>query len=321
MSEHVLITGATGFVGSHIAATFVEAGYGVRCGVRASSNTRWVDGLRAERVIVGFDRPGDLTRAVEGVDAVVHAAGLTRARRTSDYHLVNAEGTRRLAGAALEAGVKRFVLISSLAARGPDASSRDGLDHPTSAYGRSKVAAEGYLRRFGDRMEIVALRPAGVYGPRDTDFLPLIKLARSGWLILPYGPGLFQPVYVADVARAVLAAASREAVGFGPFPVAEPTRYTWRRIVAGLEAALEHPVRTVRLPAPVFELSGRVSEWAAKPLGTPPVFDERRARDLAVHAWTCDPSSAEQALGWRTEVPLTEGLRRTAQWYRQAGWL
>jgi nucleoside-diphosphate-sugar epimerase len=321
MPERVLITGATGFVGSHIAAAFVEAGYDVRCGVRASSNTRWIDGLQAERVTVDFERPGDLTRVVEGVDVVVHAAGLTRARRKSDYHRVNAEGTRRLSRAALEAGVKRFVLISSLAARGPDALTKDGRDRPASPYGQSKLEAETHLRSLNGRMETVALRPAAVYGPRDTDLLPLFKMARSGWLVLPYGPGLLQPVYVADVARAVLATARREAVGFGPFPVAEAAHYNWHRIVAGLEAALEHPIRTVRLPAPIFELAGRVAEWAAKPLGTPPVFDERRARDLAVYTWTCDPSGAEQALGWRTEVPLSEGLKRTAGWYRQSGWL
>lgn len=321
MPERVLITGATGFVGSHITAAFTEAGYRVRCAIRASSNTRWLDDLQIERVTVDLGRPGDLRKAVEGVDVIVHAAGLTRARSANDYYSVNAEGTRRLAQAALEAGGRRFVLISSLAARGPDTSTKDGQDRPVSHYGRSKLEAEAHLRLSSERMETVALRPAAVYGPRDTDFLPLCKMASGGWLALPPGSGLLQPVYVADVARAVLAAARHEDVGFGPFPVAEPARYTWQQVVAGLEGALERPVRTVRLPALVFELAGRVAEWAAKPLGSPPIFDERRARDLAVHAWTCDPSGAERALKWHAEVSLREGLKRTVRWYRRAGWL
>jgi nucleoside-diphosphate-sugar epimerase len=251
---------------------------------------------------------------------VVHAAGSTRARRAGDYLAVNAQATRRLAEAAAAADVRRFVLISSLAARGPDASSHDGRDRPASAYGRSKAAAEDYLRGFGDRMETVALRLAAVYGPRDTDFLPLIKLACAGWLVIPDDSLLLQPVYAQDVAQAVVAAA-RACVGFGPLPVAEPGRYNWREVAEGLGRALSRPVRTVRLPAAALVLAGRVAQQAGRLPGVVPVLDERRARDLAVNAWTCDVSGTEEALGWRAEVPLFEGLERTVRWYRRAGWL
>ena len=321
MTERVLVTGATGFVGSHIATAFVEAGYRVRCSVRASSNTRWIYGLPVERVAVDFGRPGDLAEAVADIDVVVHAAGLTRARRASDYHRVNAGGTRRLAEAALGAGVGRFVLISSLAARGPDALTKDGRDRPASPYGRSKLEAETHLCSVSERMEVVALRPSAVYGPRATDLLPLFKMARGSWLVVPPELHPLQPVYVADVARVALAAARNEAASFGPFPVAETARYAWQQVAAMLEGALERPVRPVRLPPFVFELAGRAAESAAKLLGSAPVFDTRRARDLAVHAWTCDPSGTEQALGWRAEVALSEGLKRTARWYREVGWI
>jgi nucleoside-diphosphate-sugar epimerase len=319
MPDRVLLTGATGFVGSHIAGAFVEAGYEVLCGVRASSDMRWISDLPIERVSLDLKGGAEgLPRAVENADLVVHAAGITRARRVEDYHSVNAEGTRRLAVAALEAGVRRFVLISSLAARGPDDPTKD--DHPESAYGRSKLEAEAYLRSLGGRMEAVVLRPAAVYGPRDTDLLPLFKMANRGWLPLPSGANLLQPVYATDVARAALAAV-REPLGFGPFPVAENRLYTWKEVIAGLEKALGRTVRTVRLPAAAFTLAGRAAEWAARPFSAVPVFDERRGRDLAVHTWTCDISATEKALGWRAEVALSEGLERSARWYGQAGWL
>jgi nucleoside-diphosphate-sugar epimerase len=319
--DRVLITGATGFVGSHVARVFVRTGYEVRCGVRASSDPSRISDLDVRLVPLDLgDRPEDLPLAVENVDLVVHAAGITRARRAEDYRSVNAEGTRRLAAAALEAGVRRFVLISSLAARGPDDSTKDGRDHPESLYGRSKLEAEKHLRSLGDGMEAVVLRPSGVYGPRDTDLLPLFKMASAGWLPVPSGAGSLQPVYAEDVARAALAAA-REQAGFGPFPVAENGRHAWHDVVAGLEKVFGRRVRAVRVPDTAFVLAGRAAEWAARPFSAIPVFDERRGRDVAVNAWTCDVSGTEEALGWRAEVPLLEGLERTARWYEQAGWL
>jgi nucleoside-diphosphate-sugar epimerase len=320
--DRVLVTGATGFVGSHVAQAFVEAGHKVRCGLRATGDPRWISDLPVERVSLDLTRPEDLSQAVEDVGVVVHVAGLVKARRTSEYSLVNTEGTRKLAAAAKEAGVRRFVLISSLAARGPDNTpARDNRDPPISAYGRSKLKAEEVLRPFGEQMEVIALRPAGIYGPRDTEILPLFKMAREGWLILPSGPQVLQPVYVADMARATLVAAGRTAVNFGPHPVAEASRYTWQDAAKGLEDVFGRTVRVVYLPAAAFKLAGRAAEKASRLLNTIPVFDERQAWDLAVHTWTCDPSSTEQALGWRAEVPLYRGLELTAHWYRRVGWI
>jgi nucleoside-diphosphate-sugar epimerase len=314
--ERVLITGATGFVGSHVAQAFVEAGYEVRIGARASSDPRWISDLHAERV--PLDVSGDpeyISRAVRNVDTVAHAAGITRAKRAGEYYAVNAGGARRLVVAAFRAGVRRFVLVSSLAARGPD-----GRGHPASDYGWSKLEAERHLRSLDGRMETVVLRPAAVYGPRDTDLLPLFRLAHAGWLPVPSGAAPLQPVYAEDVARAVLAAA-REPAGFGPFPVAENRRYGWPDVVAGLRKVFRRPVRAVRLPAAAFVLAGRAAERSARPFSAVPLFDERRARDLALNAWTCDVSGSEKALGWGARVPLVEGLERTATWYGQAEWL
>jgi nucleoside-diphosphate-sugar epimerase len=318
--ERVLVTGASGFVGSHIAEAFVEAGYEVRCGLRARSNPRWIHDLAIEPVPLDLARPDDFPRGVKDVDIIVHAAGITKARRNSDYHTINSEGTRRLAAAAADARVRRFILVSSLAARGPDTLIKDGRDLPASAYGRSKLEAEASLRTFDEQMEAVALRPAAVYGPRDTDLLPLFKMARRGWLILPSGPGVLQPVYATDVARAVLAAAHRS-VGFGPFPVAEDARYTWRDVADRLEKAFGRPIRAVRPPSTAFKLLGSAAERVARLCGALPIFDERRAWDLSVHTWTCDPSETQRALGWQAEIQLLEGLERTARWYREEGWI
>lgn len=311
----VLLTGATGFVGSHVAEALAGGGHRIRCTVRATSDTRWIDPLGPELLRLDLGAEGDAAaQAVDGVSAVVHVAGITRAAREEDFHRVNMEGTHRLAEAAASAGVPRFVFVSSLAARGPD-----GADGPTSPYGRSKREAEEALAGLGGSMQVVVLRPAGVYGPRDADMVPLFRAAARGWLPAPAGGGALQPVYAGDVAGATLRAL--EAGDFGPHPVAERGRYRWRDVAAHLGAALDRRVRTVPLPPLVYELAGRTGEAVAALRGRSPELDLRRARDLARHAWTCDPGPTEEALGWVPRIPLPEGLRLTARWYREAGWL
>ena len=165
------------------------------------------------------------------------------------------------------------------------------------------------------------MRPTAVYGPRDPDLLPLFKMAQRGRLAVPSGPGLLQPVYAPDVAAAVLAAVREPNPLLGPLPIAEAASYSWKQVVRSLETAVGREVRPVRIPPGAFVFGGRVAGWAAKLAGKVPVFDRRRAEDLARHTWTCDVSETGSALGWRAEVPLTEGIERTARWYKENGWM
>lgn len=322
--NRVLLTGGTGFVGSRIAAAWAAADVELRCTVRASSDTTWIDDLRAERVRADVTRPGELASALEGVDLVVHAAGVTAAATDDRFYEVNTEGTLNLAKAAVEAGVRRFVFVSSLAARGPDPEGAEPgaerPDAPESVYGMSKLAAEERLRGFTDQLEVAVLRPGGVYGPRDRDLLPLFRMAERGFLLLPSTEGLVQPVYVGDVARVTLLA-GEEGAGFGPHPVVEENRYDWGEVAGALEEAAGRRLRIVRLPPRVFTTAAAAAEWGARLVGRTPGFDRRRARDLARHRWTADPTRTEEALGWTPQVALPEGAARTARWYREHGWL
>ena len=315
-SRRALVTGATGFLGSHVAAAYLDAGRQVRCTLRATSDTRWLDGLDVERVEWDVRDTSGLTSALRDVDTVVHVAGVTRVRDESVYFQVNATGAARLAEAAAKAGVDRFVLVSSLAARGPD-----GGDGPVSPYGHSKRRGEELVRLFEEKMDVVILRPGGIYGPRDTDLFPLFENGSKGWMVAPLGSPPLQPVYVTDVARLCVAAGTGEFTGTGPYPVAGEGRYAWREVRDGLAAALGRPVRTIWLPKTLFVFAGTVVEAGARLARREPPLDRRNALDLSKHGWTCDTAPTREAFGWKEEVPLPDGLARAVAWYRKAGWL
>ena len=175
----------------------------------------------------GSERPWrgevETVSALASCQAVVHCGGLTRARKEAGFMAVNAGGTRRLARAASVAGVRRFIFVSSLAARGPD-----GAGGPVDPYGRSKATAEAALAEVSGPMETVVLRPGGVYGPRDTDLLPLFKLVARGWTVIPRSRVRLQPVFVADVVGAVLAALEA-GPSPDPLPVASAETHSWGR--------------------------------------------------------------------------------------------
>ncbi|MDT8435730.1 MAG: NAD(P)-dependent oxidoreductase [Gemmatimonadota bacterium] len=314
----VLLTGGTGFLGSHVAEALCRAGLRVRCTVRATSDTSRLSGLPVEVVETDLRSADSLGEALQGARLVVHAAGVTRARREADYFAVNAEGTERIAARAAAGGVERFVFVSSLAARGPD-----GARGPVSPYGASKREAERRLADAvaGSELTTRVLRPGGIYGPREKDLLPLFRLARLGILVAPPGAGRLQPVHVSDVAAAILRAIDAPGEDPGPLAVAGPAIVGWRDVASALAAAVGGRVRLLRLPGGVFRAAGAVAEAAAVATGRTPTFDRRQANDLTRLAWTCDLEPAERHLGWTPHVGLRDGIVETAEWYREAGWL
>jgi nucleoside-diphosphate-sugar epimerase len=322
VSSLVFLTGATGFVGSHIAETLSRSGFRVRCAIRTTSDTRWLRGLPVETVetrAIDLVSPASIDEALQGVTHIVHAAGITRALKEAEYLSVNADVTQVLAEAAVRACVERFVLISSLAARGPD-----GSRGPASAYGASKLESEKRLQAVvesGGSLQPRVLRPGGVYGPRDRELLPLFQVARSGFVPVPRGVGRLQPVYASDVATAVLQALDVDWRDDGPFHLGGPEVHTWEEIAEALGAAIGRGVRPVRVPAALFLAAGSLSELAAFIRRRAPDLDRRRARDLTRLDWTCELGPVKRELGWRPEVSLRQGLAEAADWYREVGWL
>lgn len=312
----VLLTGATGFVGSHIAEALVRQGYRVRCLLRASSSPQYLPAA-VEQVVVALGDESRLERALTGCAMVIHAAGVTRVRRSLEYLQVNVTGTANLASAAKRSGVRRFVFISSLAARGPDNHSA-----PVSLYGASKLAAEQQLRGYADTLEVVVLRPAGVYGPRDRDFLTLFQMAERGVAVLPAGDLPLQLIHASDVADACLAALHSQGVKeTPPLPLASSEIVNQQLLIDMLGHLSNRHLYKFRLPPQLLEVAGLLAEGAGYLSRQAPAFDRRRARDVARYSYTCDTSGTTQVLGWQAATGLADGLAATRAWYQKAGWL
>lgn len=320
----VLITGGTGFVGSHAVDAFLSAGYRVRCAVRSTSNLRWLEGKAVELVEADL-RGAGLDAAVAGAEIVVHCAGLTRGSST-DLFEANHLGTRTLVDACLQSETRpRFVFCSSQAAAGPGTLDRPSEvgdpPRPISDYGASKLAAEREVARAGRALDGVVLRPVAVYGPRDEDTLPFFRMAEKGVVVIPgMRRRTVQLVHAVDLAEAFLGAAEREEAVGRTYFVANPEIVDWARLAGAIAEAVGRRPLSIRIPSLLLRAAGVVGDL----LGggrQPGRIDRRRARDMAVRAWTCKVDPLVRELGWTPRFDIEAGLRDAVDWYREHGWL
>lgn len=297
------VTGATGFVGSHLLDHALEAGHAVRALTRSEQPPR--DGIEWVRGSLS-DAPS-LERLCTGTDAVIHVAGVINAPSPAEFEAGNVAGTRELLAAAANASVTRFVHVSSLAAREPQ------LSH----YGASKARSEVAVRTAAVEWAIV--RPPAVYGPGDRETLDLFKMAKRGIVVLP-PQGRLSLLHVADLARLLLALAQADApAGL----VVEPDDgtaggWTHRRFASLLGAAFGRNVRTVSTPAGVLRAAARLDRLVR---GRNAKLTPDRARYFCHPDWVVSGDRRPPAQLWRARIDTARGLADTARWYEAQGWL
>jgi nucleoside-diphosphate-sugar epimerase len=320
-SRLVSLTGATGFIGSHLATAYRSRGWRVRAIVRPGTLKPLPSGIdRRESALTA----ASLAHATAGSDVIVHAAGLTRARREDGFHVVNVLGTRAVVEAANACGA-RLVQLSSLAAIGPGTIERPARDtdppRPVNAYGRSKLAGEMVIRESA-RVPWVILRPAAVYGPGDRAFLPLFRLAARGLFLLAGQRTMpFTFVHVDDVVRAVLLASEVEAGRGGDAMFighAEP--HTTEGFLRQVAVSVQRPYRPVAVPRVLVRALATLGDLAWT-LGRQPMFDSARLAELSSVGFVCSVERAREALGFTAAVTLPAGLEETVRWYRDRGWV
>jgi nucleoside-diphosphate-sugar epimerase len=299
----IAVTGGTGFVGSHLVDAALAAGHEVIALTRRDQPPRervsWISGDLHDRAA--------LERLVDEADAVIHVAGVISAQGAAAFEKGNVEGTLAMLAAATAGGVRRFVHVSSLAAREPN----------LSLYGASKAKAEGLVH--GSGLDWAIVRPPAVYGPGDRETLELFRMARLGVMLMP-PKGRVSLIHVDDLARLLLALADPQA----PSTIliepddGKPNGWTHREFARALGAAMGTKPAIVSSPGMLLRLAARADQLFRREKAKLTVD---RAAYFSHRNWVVEPKRAAPADLWRPEIATEQGLRETADWYKAKAWL
>lgn len=328
-SPIAVLTGATGFIGSHLADYLLLQGYTVRCIVRQGSNLQWLKGKNVALYDVGLTDADALAPVLAGAQYVFHLAGVVRAARAADFWEGNVAATQTLLDALVQYAppLRRLVVVSSLAVTG-SAQLGQPVDEnsplqPISLYGRTKWQQEQLLQTYQHRLPITTIRPPAVYGERETDIFQFFKTYQMGLMPVAgmWGNKELSMVHVSDLVQGIyLAATQAVAVGQVYF-LGSKEQYTWNDIAAATQQALGKKALTVRLPHwSIYVLGALAQGWTAVG-GKASILSIEKAHEMTAAAWTCSSQKAMQQLGYRPTVALTQGIAQTIAWYSQQGWL
>ena len=329
----ILITGASGFIGSFIVEEALKRGFETWAAVRKSSSRAFLTDERIHFIELNLSSKEQLVEQLKGqqFDYVVHAAGVTKCLNKADFRRINTEGTRNLVDALLDLQMplKRFVFLSSLSVFGAikeqlpyDEIREDDTPKPNTEYGRSKLEAEKYIDSIGSRLPYIILRPTGVYGPREKDYFMMAKSIKQH---IDFAVGYQRQditfVYVTDVVQAVFLALEKGETGRKYF-LSDGQVYQSTTFSDLIHEELGRPW-WLRITAPVWVL--RVvtffGEYIGHMTGKVTALNNDKYNILRQRNWRCDIEPTRHELGFEPKVQLKEGVKTTIQWYKDHKWL
>lgn len=323
MAKKIIVTGASGFLGSHICQALYDAEYDVHAILRATSSRRWLEHgwLRVHRA--ELDDPRALSAVLRDAYAVVHSAAALIGASENELHRTNVLATIALAEESIKAGVKKFVFISSNSAGGPNdklvPKTESDPDRPLGPYGRSKKEAEERLAKLSGKIRIVNLRPVLIYGPRDRHLVRLFRLFRLPVVpILGTKPVYLPMVYVQDVADAVVKSLKAEVPSPSTFYVSDGMPYTMDTVYDAIAFSLGKKLRFMRIPLWlaaffIWIVFGTKKKEVA--------FTPQTVREFKDRYRLISIEKARKELGWEPQSTIHGGIPATVEWYRRHGWL
>ena len=334
----VIVTGATGFIGSHLVEALVEAGDEVRCLVRRPGPVDSPAAARFHHTDFARTDLGLADSVFDGVDSVYHVAGATRAVSAAEFHEANVAITTRLLDrvAQGQGTPPRFVYISSQAAAGPTpASAKERLadgtpaltenDPPTpiEPYGRSKLAAEQVVLGRSSELPVTVVRPPAVYGPRDKDFLSIFRLLRRGFAVYPgIRDSIVTTIFVNDLVQGIIQAGRSPAAVGRTYFMGHQAALPWRAIYRAVgDVVGRNQFREINIPIGAVRLAGIAGDLIARASRRPPLLSSGKTALASASLWTCSSDHAKNDFGFTAGTSLHDGMRATYDWYLRHQWL
>lgn len=323
-----VLTGATGFVGSHLVDLLLSKDFEVRCITRRSSDLKWLKGKEVRIYDCGLTDEQKLRKAFVGANYIFHVAGVVKSKTTSGYFQGNVETTKILLETALKfkSTIKKIVMVSSLTVVGPSGNEKavdeNSSCKPLTTYGRSKLAAEEVAKVFMDVLPITICRAPAVYGERDTEILIYFKTFSKGLTtIIGFDKKLVSLVHVADLVEGIYLAAASEKSSGETYFISSEKYYTWKEIGEVTSNVLGKKPFKVIVPHFVVHIIAAIAQFFAMFSSKPATLNLEKAKDLTQHAWICDTSKAVRDLGYKQKISVEDGIARTCKWYQKENWI
>ena len=325
-----VVTGASGFIGSHLVDYLVQQGFVVHALIRKTSDRKWLkESNQVKYHIVDLEQDQPLALSfLEKADYLFHCAGLTKAKTREIYFRGNAYACEALYGECAKVGhtLKAIVHLSSLAAAGPSnhgAAAQEKFScSPVTYYGESKLRGEEIAMKYASFLPIVVIRPPMVYGPRESNFLVYLKAINKGWKIkIGTAHRELSLVYVADLVRAMVQAALCFPKGERIYYVTDGSNYTWDKVADSASRSLDVKVKTLVIPKALLSFAANVAEVLAWFSPKPALVDRQRVIDLSQTAWVASSELFFESHGFKPAYSLDEGLDETVEWCKEHKWL
>jgi nucleoside-diphosphate-sugar epimerase len=326
----ILVTGATGFIGSHLVDQLLEEGNEVIASIRKSSNLRWLKDKPVKLIEANFDNSTDLEKLVADVDYVYHIAGLVAAKNYTEFLKANKNATENLIQACIKVNpnLDRFVLVSSQTVAGPSSSlenpqTEDDIPKPITSYGKSKLEGEKVAVSYMDKLPITIVRPPAVFGPRDTAIKDIFAIVNKGIApLIGWQDKYVSLIYVKDLVSGIILAGESKIAEGQIYFISSNRFYTWQEIMSAMKIAFnkKHLIK-IKIPHTAVLTLATISEFFGRFSNKPPVFNYEKGIDFIQKYWICSPNKAENDLDFTSETPLDDGISETADWYLKNKWI
>lgn len=323
-----VVTGANGFVGSHLVDNLLSKNFEVRCVVRKSSNLRWLEDKNVKIFDCGLFDKERLREVFRNVNYVFHIAGVVKAKNEAGYLKGNVESTKVLLEVASEVKdiIKKFIIVSSQTVSGPSSDGRpvteDMQPNPLTTYGRSKLKQEQVALSYKDIFPVTVCRAPAIYGERDTEIFIYFQVFNRGLTtMIGFDKKELSLLHVADLAEGLYLAAISEKSNGQIYFISSEKFYTWDEVGKITSGVLNKKALKIRIPHFIVFIIAAIAQFFAMFSSKPATLNIEKAKDLVQRFWICDTSKAIKELGYRQKISLEEGIRRTCEWYKMMKWI